>query len=345
MENKYIYLFITFLVLAAVSYGGLQFRKNFIEPSTSDPNHQNIVIQKYLLNDSPLYGNNKPKLWIHTNYEINARNWRFSASRNNRALNQPLIQLTIKTIVDHCAQDFNICLIDDTVFKKIVPGWCYGDVGDLPNPKKARIRLLGLLSIIHIYGGLVVPNSFICMKSLLPLYDGFTSHDGDHDGKPDNQRVLIGANRHGQPSFYFFGAKKNNPGIQRSIDIITHSLRVGGVEYEFPNNVINPLAAEGALGVIDGAFLGVQTQTHKPVLLDDLMGQSPIDLIENPYGIYVPDDELLSRTRYSWLAETDDVLNTDVIVAKYLAESLHAAQKTREFQADNADKYRTVATI
>ena len=54
MENKYIYLFVTFLVLAAVSYGGLQFRQKFIEPSPNDPNHQNLVLQKYLLTDSPL---------------------------------------------------------------------------------------------------------------------------------------------------------------------------------------------------------------------------------------------------------------------------------------------------
>jgi len=207
------------------------------------------------------------------------------------------------------------------------------------------VRLLGLLSIIHIYGGLVVPNSFICAKSLLPLYEGFTGQDLNNDGLADNQRVLIGANRYGHPSFYFFGARKNNPGIQRSMDILNDSLRVGGVEYEFPNNVISPLNEEGALGVVDGALLGVQTRNHRPVLLDDLMGQAPIDLVENPYGVYVPDEELLSRTRYSWLAETDDVLGADVIVAKYLAESLKQAQQTRDLAANNADKYRTVATI
>ena len=29
------------------------------------------MIKMYLLNDSPLYGSNKPKIWIHSKYEIN----------------------------------------------------------------------------------------------------------------------------------------------------------------------------------------------------------------------------------------------------------------------------------
>jgi hypothetical protein len=338
VTNKYIYILLTFAVVALISYGGLQFRQKFLEPAFQQ---QNSIIQKYLLNESPLYGKNKPKLWVHTNYDINARNWRFSASRNNKELNQPLIQLTLKTIVDHCAQDFNICLIDDTVFEKIVPGWSFGDVGLLPHPEKARARLLGLLSIIHIYGGLVVPNSFICMQSLLPLYESTAG------------KTLIGANREGLPDFYFFGAKKNNSVILRCIEAAKDTLRVGScADADFKNACINAIGSGscGEVSVIDGALLGVQTRNREPILLDDLMGQEPLKLVEpeHLYGIYVPDDELLSRTRYSWLAETDDVLNADVIVAKYLAESLRSgAERREEVIAANAreERSRTVSAL
>ena len=75
------------------------------------------LIEQYLLNDSPLYGYNRPKIWIHSKYELNARKWKDFQSRNSTDLNQPYIHATIKTIINHCGNDFNVCLIDDESFR------------------------------------------------------------------------------------------------------------------------------------------------------------------------------------------------------------------------------------
>ena len=54
---------------------------NFIQQKMQ--NNDDEVIRKYLLNDSPLYGYNKPKLWIHTKYEYNARKLQSFGSRSS----------------------------------------------------------------------------------------------------------------------------------------------------------------------------------------------------------------------------------------------------------------------
>ena len=40
-----------------------------------ETNDEYEMIKNYLLNESPLYGYNRPKLWIHSKYEINSRKY------------------------------------------------------------------------------------------------------------------------------------------------------------------------------------------------------------------------------------------------------------------------------
>jgi hypothetical protein len=61
------------IVIMVISYVGTLYKQSF-ETMNND---EYELIRKYLLNDSPLYGFNKPKLWIHTKYEYNARDWEF----------------------------------------------------------------------------------------------------------------------------------------------------------------------------------------------------------------------------------------------------------------------------
>ena len=51
------------------------------------------MIKLYLLNDSPLYGQNKPKIWIHSKYELNARKWRDFQSRIQMILTNHILVL------------------------------------------------------------------------------------------------------------------------------------------------------------------------------------------------------------------------------------------------------------
>ena len=173
-KNIYYYL-IAFSFIIFANYFGTKI-KNFFEEKNNDYE----LIQKYLLNDdSHLEGvKSKPKIWIHTKYEINARKWKDFYSRNTTDLNQPYIHLTIKTIIDHCADDFNICLIDDETFSKIIPNWDI-DLPRVTEPIKSNMREFALTQLLYIYGGMIVPNTFLCTKNLKSLY-----YNGINGNKP-----------------------------------------------------------------------------------------------------------------------------------------------------------------
>ena len=80
------------------------------------------LIQEYLLNGESA-NSQKPILWIHNSYKINARNWDSFKSRNTKDLNQPYLYLCIKSIIKHCGKSFNVVLIDDNSFRKLIPDW------------------------------------------------------------------------------------------------------------------------------------------------------------------------------------------------------------------------------
>ena len=55
----------------------------------------------------------------------------------------------------------NICLINDDTFGRILDNWTI-DLDKLPEPID-RTRKLGLLRLIHKFGGVLMPNSFLMM--------------------------------------------------------------------------------------------------------------------------------------------------------------------------------------
>ena len=213
-DRKYAYHYLVAVgIIGVVSYFG-----DKIKQGLSSNDAENELIRKYLLNESPLYGMNRPKLWIHSTYEKNARQWKDFYSRNTTDLNQPYIHLTIKSIINHCGRDFNICLIDDETFSKLIPTWEV-NLSTLAEPHKSMYREIGMLQLIYLYGGIVVPNSFICMKNLMPLYEDTTegrpfvteeiNRTSNIVSKKDNLTFM--------PSIKFMGGRKGCPEIKKML--------------------------------------------------------------------------------------------------------------------------------
>ena len=324
-KNTYHYLFAFGLIVMA-SFFANSFKQTF-EPKNDDYE----MIRKYLLNESPLYGFNRPKLWIHSKYEVNARQWKSFQSRTSTDLNQPYLHLTINTIINHCGDDFNICLIDDETFSHLIPSWDV-NVSRLAEPVKSHYRELGMAQLLYIYGGLVVPNSFICTKNLKELYDStlsakqpFVSENINHSTnlfKQTKKTAFV-------PSGFFMGAPKNDETIRTLIDY----LKKRNLNPHFSSDVeflgdsaqwYMEMIRQKQLGLLGGDMIGVKTQKQKQILLEDLMGEEYLDLSPNAYGIYIPGDELLIRTKYQWFSvlSTDEVLKSTAIISKYLMASI-----------------------
>ena len=342
-KNASTYFFTLGIVFVA-SY----FANKLKQPFESNDEYE--LIQKYLLNDSPLYGYNRPKIWIHTKYEVNARKWKDFYSRNTTDLNQPYIHLTIKTIIDQCGKDFNICLIDDESFSKLLPSWDV-DLNKVAEPNRTHLRELGILQLIYFYGGMTVPNSFVCTKNLKQFYENGIAWNKPFVCENINRNTNLlksTGNKMFSPDTSFIGASKNDPVIAECIEYL--KTRDNSGHYSNENEFIGDSSywcetaiKNDKMNLQGGEFVGVKNTQGKVILLENLMEEAYISFHPNSYGIYIPADEILRRPKYQWFAvlSSEAVLNTNAIVSKYLLSSI--ADSEDMYQQDK--EIRSVVTI
>ncbi len=264
----------------------------------------------------------KPILWIHIPYEYNARNWQSFGSRGSFELNQPYLYLTIQSIINKCADSFQICIIDDHSFEKLIPDWTI-DMKLISNPISEKMRALGIAKLIYLYGGMVVPVSFLCLRDLKTLYD-----EGTQGGKmfvcENIDRNVTSSSYDFYPDIRFMGAPKKSAGMgsllefmQRTIsgDFTDQSKFLGDFD-RWANSRIQ----KGVIQLIPASQIGVRDQQGNPILLEDLMGTSVLDLSPTIYGVLVPGKDILSRRKYEWFSRMsiDQIMDANVILSKYI---------------------------
>ena len=323
------FYFIVIAILLICVFFGQKWKSIMYEGDTKD---EYEMVKQYLLNDSPLYGYNRPKIWIHSNYEINARKWKNFQSRNTTDLNQPYLYLTIQSIINHCGNDFHICLIDDDTFPKLIPTWDI-DLETVVEPLKSQFRDIAMLQLLYYYGGIVVPNSFLCIKNLLDIY----SKNKDTFFVAENiNRCLDTKNSSFIPDTEFMGSRKNNEYVLELMNNLKKKWNGHfSQEMEFQgykNHWLKKQIQQQNINLVPGEYIGIKKRTGKPILIDDLMEEAFLDIDMNSlYGIYIPRDELLKRTKYQWFSilSTDAIFECNIILAKFFKISIvDYAQKT-----------------
>lgn len=341
----YYILGIVFITVASIIGNKL---KSYIEPG----NDQDEMIKKYLLDDnrhanypsassSSWMTTSKPNLWIHTKYEKNARKWDHFHSRTNTNLNQPFINLTVETIVNHCNDDFRICLIDDESFSVLLPHWklVKGQMTRTPEPIKSHLRKEAILQLLFHYGGIVVPNSFISFKNLRDLYDNMLSVTK----KPfvtemvNNTFTNRASTRqpapHFAPSMEFMGAVKNDPVIAEMATHLEsiHAKYIYDCEADFLGIwnqwCIQLIHSEKKIDLVTADRIGLKTRKGLPVTVESLFEEPFLNLADDKHdflGIYLPAQEILARTKYQWFTvlSKDEIYKSNAIVAKYILAAL-----------------------
>jgi hypothetical protein len=302
----------------------LSFIYNKYKSSEDDDEHmQNYkLVRKYLLNDSSLAQSKKPIIWIHMVYEKNARWWPSFSSRNTDNLNQPYQYLTLKSIIDKCGEDFNVCLIDDDTFANIIPGWSV-DLSLVADPIKMKIRQLALAKILYNYGGFLLPSSFICFQNLAQLYYTLTESGKMFVGELIS-RTDVSDKVDFFPSTKFMGCQKNCPTMAEYIGYLeittstdfTAESHFRGSSNRWCYEKIN----QGTLNMIPADMLGARDNAGKQVTLEILMSNNFLNLSDRVQGLYIPADEILKRTAYQWFARLSakQALATDTVIGKYL---------------------------
>lgn len=288
MKLNLTYIFATLLLIVA------SFAYRHYTESEEQREHDDIV-RTYLVNAHTLAQTKKPFLWVHTTFEPNARHWVDFGSRKTTHMNQPYKFMTIKSIIDHCADDFNICLLNDDSFAKVVPGWRIS-MENVADPLKSKIRRMGLIKLMRQYGGVVVPDSFVCFKSLAPLLE--------------DKEVLCGGT-----TDLFAAAPPQHEVIRTYANWLEHSISTDYTADAFFRKEPNELSRN-----IPDSLLGMADASGSPVTLDRLMGSSFVKISPDAYGVYIPEEQLLRSTKYQWFARlsVEQVLESNTMAGKLI---------------------------
>ena len=312
-------LSVLFVVLIVMGFLYRKFEdKRIREEETNDYK----TIQEYLLNDSCLAESKKPIIWIHIPYEYNSRNWISFGSRSSMELNQPYLYLTAKSIINHCGKSFRICMIDDNSFSKIIPNWKV-NMKTISNPILDNMRLLAMTKLLYIYGGMVVPLSFVCSQNLITMYERGTNHDKMFVCQ-NIDRNITSTSFEFYPDLHFCGAKKENKVVANLIDFMQRTMSndftAESVFLGDFNRWINKHIENDKIVMINGIEVGVKNMEDSPIYLEDLLSDNFIDFYSNMYGIWIPSKEILLRRKYEWFGRLSakQVLQSNTILSKYM---------------------------
>lgn len=279
------------------------------------------LVKKYLLNENSLLGN-KPIMWVPIEYEINSRNWINFGSRNTRRLNQPYLYLTVKTIIDKCGDDFNVCLIDDSSISKLLPKWNI-NLDALADPVKSHIRTLAHMKILSNYGGVIVPPSMIFLHSLIDIHNEALSNSCCYVGEFVNRNSsseLVNT----FPSHKLIGCRKGSETIKslvQNLEILESKDATSQMDFLGQiDRMCFDAIRNHRMVLVDGKKLGTKNAMDKSVIIDELLQKSYINFADDLCAIYIPYDEVLKRTKYEWFARLSNkqLLESDIIIAKYL---------------------------
>lgn len=305
---------------------GILFQKYIEKQAKYNVNDNYNDVRQYLLTESSLAKSKKPILWIYIPYEYNSRDWLSFGSRSSYNLNQPYLNLCVRSIIKHCDQSFTICMVDDNSFAKLLPGWNI-DLSMVGEPIASNIRQLAMSKLIYNYGGMSVPISFLCFKDLSEMYERGTNSNKMFVCENVNTNVSA-TNNQFYPDTTFFGTHKKNSQLN---DFIEYLQRLTSSDYtaqtEFLGNFdkwANKKVNRKEINLIPGTDVGTKTVDNNPVLVDDLLGDDYIKLYDGMYGIWIPASTILKRRNYEWFARlsNEQIFQSKFILAKYFVLAL-----------------------
>ena len=312
-------LFILFFILIVLGVLYKRFEDKMSREESSDI-HESI--QKYLLDDDTLGKSKKPILWIHVPYEYNSRNWLSFGSRSSFDLNQPYLYLTVRSIIKNCDKSFTICIIDDTSFKRLIPGWNI-NMTSISDPILSNMRMLGMMKLLYIYGGIHCPISFLCLKDLNELYVKGTRGEKMFVCETIDRNVTS-TDVDFYPNLNFCGAPKECETVRELCNFIQ---RTASHDYTADTKFLGEFDKwskerihSGKINMIEGVEIGTKTVDEKQIIVDDLMSNNYLDLYQGTYGILIPSEEILSRNKFEWFARMSpkQVMESDTIIGNYI---------------------------
>ena len=193
----------------------------------------------------------------------------------------------------------------------------------ISNPILQNMRLFALMKLLYIYGGMICPVSFVCMKDLITLYEKGTKNNNMFVCERLNKNISS-TNYKFSPNMLFSGSPKNNSSLQKLINELQHIISTDHTaESQFLGKIeaiCNQHIEKQHIAMIDGTEIGIKTKDFMPITIEHLISQDYLNLCPHTNGILIPSDDILNRKYYEWFARLSpaQVLESDTIIGKYL---------------------------
>lgn len=312
-------------LLAILAVLGIFYKWHEDKRLKEDDDFETDAVRKYLLNGEgvDLQNSIKPILWIHIPYEYNARKWKSFGSRSSSDLNQPYLYLCVKTIIEKCGDSFEICIIDDNAFPKLLPSWSI-DMSKISKPIVNKMRMLGFAKLLHMYGGLLCPVSFLCLRNLDSLYNDATANGRKMFVAENVNRTVTSEVYQFSPQLNFAGSPKECPVLGEFIEFIQKTISQDSTEESHFLGLFSRWLKErverGQVNMVDGTLVGVKDTNGDTIVVDDLMSQTYLKLDQKTYGILIPRMEIENRRNFEWFTRLSEkqVLESNTIIGNYL---------------------------
>jgi hypothetical protein len=266
---------------------------------------ETLLLEDFFYHPS-LLKSKRRKIWVHIPLERNSRHWQSFGSRTSTYLNLSVMNLCIKSIIDWCAQTYDIILFTDKDIPEILKSTM--DLSTLSGDELEKQRQILLLEILYEHGGILLPPTLYLrnnIKSQDALDRWFVVDVFNTNHKTESSRI---------PSIAITGAPANCPCLRKYIEYLAKEDKAEFTDSYFVRNDIF---------VLDGCIFGTKNIMNESIQLDDLMSNKNLNLSEYNIGLYLPYRELMERTLYKWYVRMNErqVLATNCAFSYYMIQN------------------------
>lgn len=263
--------------------------------------HGYDIVSKYLLKEIP--SDDKDIIWIHIDESINARKWLHWGSRNSQSVNQPYVQLTIQSIINMANGNFKVCLVDDNSFAKLLPDFAL-DLSATPEPSKTYIRKIAMLQLLHNYGGIIIPMSYVACKPISMLYNFLRMSEVFVCKTPQPQVNCMKEKCF--PDISFMGSKKESTILKEIIERLQYIYSNDFTEEKSllhkEIEILESYISSKSVTSISPQTIGCEDNFGNTITLDSLFSETSINYAENMNGLLIPYKDILSTSKYNWFS-------------------------------------------
>ena len=316
----FIYVFIIILIILVIR---LNRTESVFKEEKKTLEYKTNLMDYYFKNYINLNHITNQKIFIHIPYEKNERNWINFGSRSSKELNNDLIVLSIRSIIETCGEQYTIVLYDNTCVGELIQEINEEDLCNIKHPEMlSGIDLKQWESyckakILYKYGGIVMNPYFIfkhCPNDELFCPELFTITHLTNEGFNVSNQTII------PTSCYLMSAPKNNSDVEIYIKYLqylcTNHYTIDHKKFD------KSFESLYALNSYDPKLIGCLDKNNNIIYTNDIMSDKMIELNYNHFCLFINMDIIKKNRNFNWILKLNEneIKESKTFIGKYISE-------------------------